>query len=83
MKTKKPPKGKWRLKSEKVPKPFVLSLLFVQSFRTLHFFGLLGKNPNENETAPAIPGRLAALTASRFVCVSVYSSLNHYENRKK
>ena len=41
----------------------------------MSFFRFLGKNPSENETAVAIPGRLAALTTARFVCVSVYLPL--------
>jgi len=52
-------------------------------FKTVLVFGLLGKNPSENETAVAIPGRLTVLTTARFVCVSWSPSLMPYENPKK
>ena len=58
-----------------IAKPLYLPLQIFRSFKTIHCFGLLGKNPNENETAPATSGRLTALTVARFVCVSVYSPL--------
>ena len=48
-------------KKLKVPKPFVLPLQFVRSFKTVLFFGLLGKTPTENETSIAIGGRLATM----------------------
>ena len=60
-----------------IAKPFVLPLQIFRILKTVHVFGLWWKNPSENETATAIPGRATTRTTSRFVCVSVYSSLSH------
>ena len=59
-----------------IAKPFVLPLQIFRILKTVHFFGLWWKNPNENETAFAIPGRLTVLTVVRFVCVSVPPSFD-------
>ena len=52
--------------------PAVLPLQIFASFKTALFFWLLAKSSANFKTAYAIGGRPARLTASRFVCVSVY-----------
>ena len=56
-------------------KPFVLPLQIFALPKTRHFFGLLGKNPSENETAIAIGGRLARMLLHGlcvFLCIPLF-----------
>ena len=67
-------------KKLKVPKPFVLPLQIFRSFKTVLFFGLLGKTPTENERALAIGGRLATMLLHALCVFLCTPSLNHNEN---
>ena len=56
-------------------KPFVLPLQIFALPKTIHFFGLLWKNPNEMKTAIVIGGRLAMMLLHAlclFLCIPLF-----------
>ena len=67
---------KWKQKSKKLKKKrlFFQIKIFADD-KTRYKNRLWWESSMNFKTAPATPGRLTALAASRFVCVSVYSPL--------
>ena len=52
----------------------------LESFKTIQRKWFWWKTPTFFDLSPATSGRASALTTARFVCLSVYSSLNRNEN---